>query len=194
MGTGGDVAQPASSAGPAAVLVAVTVTVTPVTRIGDGTPAPWDPPAHLVTTGVYAPVRLPVISGVATVLLGATMAAHSFNILLREVAFVRVHTASFGRSEEPGLERRFEIAYRTYAQNVPGVDPRDPPLTSRYIDTSVRHAMDGRRARIACALLFFSRAHELLKRWRRDAARFTHKAPEDDPIADLPPVISSTEV
>ena len=49
---------------------------------GDGTPAPWDPPRHLVINGLYGHVRNPLVEGVFCILLGESFLFGSFLLLL----------------------------------------------------------------------------------------------------------------
>ena len=91
---------------------------------GRGTPAPWDPPRHMVASGPFRWVRNPIYVGILLILLGeaaffgsrallawAVLAAFSFHLI---VVFM----------EEPGLRRRFGTEYDLYAANVPRWLPR----------------------------------------------------------------------
>ncbi len=88
-------------------------------RAGKGTLAPWSPPRHLVTIGLYRYTRNPMYVAVATILAGwallfwsAWLAAYAAIVA---IAFqLRV---VFG--EEPWLERTHGEQWREYAVRVP---------------------------------------------------------------------------
>jgi len=96
-------------------------------RVGQGTLAPWDPTRKLVAVGPYRYVRNPMITSVATMLLGETIIWGSWLIGLWFLVFVLVNHVYFVLSEEPGLERRFGQSYVAYKANVPRWIPRSTP-------------------------------------------------------------------
>jgi protein-S-isoprenylcysteine O-methyltransferase Ste14 len=86
---------------------------------GKGTLAPWDPPRHLVTGGLYRFTRNPMYFGVGLVLIGWAVGFASWGLLVYAlvvlVAFhlrVRVH-------EEPFLARAHAVEWRRYSAQVP---------------------------------------------------------------------------
>ena len=93
-------------------------------RVGRGTLAPWDPTRRLVVEGPYRHVRNPMISAVATVLLGEALLLGSTELLMWFALFLAINTAYFALVEEPGLERRFGDEYRKYRRTVPRWLPR----------------------------------------------------------------------
>lgn len=93
-------------------------------RVGEGTLAPWDPTPRLVSAGPYRFVRNPMITGVATILMGQSLLIGSRSIAEWTVAFVLINHAYFVLFEEPGLERRFGAAYARYRAEVPRWIPR----------------------------------------------------------------------
>lgn len=93
-------------------------------RVGRGTLAPWDPTRRLVTVGPYQHVRNPMISGVAAMLLGLTLVSGSALLAGWWAVFIAVNHVYFLTMEEPGLERRFGVAYREYKAKVPRWVPR----------------------------------------------------------------------
>ncbi len=95
-----------------------------IIQIGRGTLAPWSPAQKLVTQGLYAHMRNPMISGMLTTLLGEALLFHSVRILFWAVAFFIINTVYFTLSEEPGLVRRFGNEYLEYRKNVPRWIPR----------------------------------------------------------------------
>jgi protein-S-isoprenylcysteine O-methyltransferase Ste14 len=96
-------------------------------RAGQGTLAPWDPTRRLVAVGPYRHVRNPMISGVATMLLGEVLFWRSGRLALWACAFVLINHTYFLLSEEPGLQRRFGDSYRAYRAHVPRWIPRLRP-------------------------------------------------------------------
>lgn len=96
-------------------------------RIGKGTLAPWDQTSRLVVAGPYRHMRNPMITAVATLLLGEALFFGSLWILAWAGLFLVVNQVNFLIAEEPGLERRFGEEYRTYKRNVPRWSPRRKP-------------------------------------------------------------------
>jgi len=85
-----------------------------------GTPVPFNPPPKLVTTGPYAYIRNPMLTGVFIFLFG-------LGFLLRSISFVFIFTPFFillnvlelKAVEEPELERRLGKEYTEYKKRVP---------------------------------------------------------------------------
>ena len=85
-----------------------------------GTPVPFNPPPHLVTTGPYAYTRNPMLTGVFFLMFG-------FGILLGSVFLLFVFTPLFilincwelKYIEEPELEKRLGKEYIEYKKNTP---------------------------------------------------------------------------
>jgi len=95
--------------------------------IGQGTPAPWDPPQKLVIKGPYRHVRNPMITSVVLMLAGEAMVVQSWPIAAWGLFFFAANCVYFPLSEEKGLERRFGEDYRVYKANVPRWLPRLTP-------------------------------------------------------------------
>lgn len=93
-------------------------------RVGKGTLAPWDPTRKLVAVGPYQYTRNPMISGVATILVGEALAIGSWRLALWAATFITLNHVYFLLSEEPGLERRFGEPYAEYKRTVPRWIPR----------------------------------------------------------------------
>ena len=108
-------------------LLVMAQTIVTLIRIGRGTLAPWSPTSELVTGGLYAHVRNPMILGVIIVLLGEALVFGSPRILAWAVAVFAINTVYFALFEEPGLERRFGEKYREYKENVPRWIPKLRP-------------------------------------------------------------------
>ena len=106
----------------------VILTVSIFIRIGKGTLAPWSPTKKLVTIGVYAYVRNPMISGVLLILIGESVATLSRNIFIEAVIFFIINNIFFVFYEEPNLEKKFGEEYRNYKKNVPRWIPRFKPF------------------------------------------------------------------
>lgn len=105
-------------------LTLVAWCVTLFARVGKGTLAPWDPTNALVVVGPYRHVRNPMISGVAGMLLGEALFFGSAILAGWFLLFVLINHTYFVLSEEPGLERRFGVAYADYKRRVPRWLPR----------------------------------------------------------------------
>jgi len=86
---------------------------------GKGTLAPWSPPRHLVTVGLYQYSRNPMYVSVATMLAGWSLSFMSRSLAIYAgiviVAFhIRVIVA-----EEPWLARSFGAQWDEYRARVP---------------------------------------------------------------------------
>ncbi len=133
--SGGTSAE-ASVAGPDEVVlwlatVAATVglwlavwTVRLFATYGDGTPAPWEPPANLVVRGPYRHVRNPMISGVVLMLGAEALVLQSWPLAAWLAFFFAANAICIPLVEERGLENRFGDDYRAYKANVPRLIPR----------------------------------------------------------------------
>jgi protein-S-isoprenylcysteine O-methyltransferase Ste14 len=116
-------------------LVVLTQTIATFIRVGEGTLAPWSPPRKLITSGIYAYVRNPMILGVILILIGEGLALSSWRILTWAAIVFVLNEVYFPISEEPGLERRFGEEYREYRSNVPRWLPRLQPYRGDTHDT-----------------------------------------------------------
>jgi len=89
-----------------------------------GTPVPFNPPPKVVSTGPYAYVRNPMLSGIFIFLFG-------LGILLRSISLVFIFTPLFvlfnlweiKAVEEPELEKRLGKEYLEYKKKVPRFFP-----------------------------------------------------------------------
>lgn len=90
-----------------------------------GTPVPFNPPARLVTTGPYAYMRNPMLTGIFALLFG-------FGVLLGSVSLLVVFTPLFilinvwelKVIEEPELIKRLGEDYIEYRKRTPMFFPR----------------------------------------------------------------------
>lgn len=105
-------------------LTLIAKTVSALTRIGDGTLAPWSPTTKLVTSGIYGYVRNPMIMGVLTTLFGESISILSAPIFKWLIIFFIINNIWFFLYEEPNLEKKFGAEYRKYKKEVPRWIPR----------------------------------------------------------------------
>jgi protein-S-isoprenylcysteine O-methyltransferase Ste14 len=93
---------------------------------GRGTPAPIDPPKHLVIRGPYRVLRNPMYVSVLLVVLGWSVYLRSSPLLLYAGAlWVMVHIFVVA-IEEPSLRRRFGDPYVQYCRSVQRWRPTTP--------------------------------------------------------------------
>ena len=86
---------------------------------GRGTLAPWSPPRHLVTSGLYRYSRNPMYVGVSLVLVGWTVGYESRALgSYLAAVFIAFHVRVL-LYEEPWLARTFGAEWRAYAMRTP---------------------------------------------------------------------------
>ena len=102
-------------------------TVSLLTKFGEGTPAPWDPPQKLVVRGPYRFVRNPMITSVLFMLTAEALLLQSWPIFLWLLAFFLLNCIYFPLFEERSLEKRFGKDYLEYKKHVPRWIPRLTP-------------------------------------------------------------------
>ena len=86
---------------------------------GRGTLAPWSPPRHLVTSGLYRFSRNPMYVGVATILAGWAIGYESRALAVYAAIVAVAFHLRVVLYEEPWQERTFSAEWRTYAAQVP---------------------------------------------------------------------------
>lgn len=86
---------------------------------GKGTLAPWSPPLHLVTSGLYRHSRNPMYAGVLLILAGWAILYASTTLLLYALLVMMAFHLRIVHGEEPWLARTHGEAWRTYASHVP---------------------------------------------------------------------------
>ena len=86
--------------------------------VGKGTPAPFDPPRHLVVQGPYRWVRNPMYLGAGLALGAASLVYQSLGLLAFTVLFFAMTHLFVVGYEEPTLRRTFGEEYRTYCTQV----------------------------------------------------------------------------
>lgn len=92
---------------------------------GRGTPAPIDPPKHLVVRGLYRYVRNPMYVGVLLVIAGWAALFGSGTVLWYGVMIALVFHLFVILVEEPTLRRQFGEAYEAYRGTVPRWVPKE---------------------------------------------------------------------
>lgn len=111
---------------------------------GRGTPAPFDPPRHLVVKGLYRYVRNPMYLGMGMFLIGEALLFPDIRyemLLLVLVLWIAVNLFVV-MYEEPILHRLFGNEYRDYRHQVrrwiprlkPFDKPRSPAVPSPHLD------------------------------------------------------------
>lgn len=93
-------------------------------RVGEGTPAPFDPPKFLVRNGLYNFVRNPMYLGAISVFFGETILLQSFGLLIVVLVTFLLFHIFVVLYEEPQLKKRFGEAYEQYSKEVPRWFPR----------------------------------------------------------------------
>ena len=86
---------------------------------GKGTLAPWSPPRHLVTTGLYRFSRNPMYVAVALMLAGWALAFASWPIAIYAGFVIGAFQLRVVYGEEPWLARTHGSAWDEYRARVP---------------------------------------------------------------------------
>jgi protein-S-isoprenylcysteine O-methyltransferase Ste14 len=86
--------------------------------IGRGTPAPFDPPRHLVIGGPYRHVRNPMYLGAGVALAGAAVFYQTAALLAYAAAFLVIMHLVVVLYEEPTLRQAFGKDYDEYCRRV----------------------------------------------------------------------------
>ena len=86
--------------------------------LGQGTPAPFDPPRRLVVRGPYRFVRNPMYLGAGLALAGTALVYRSAAVLVYLIVLAAVTQALVICYEEPNLRRLFGTDYDAYRRHV----------------------------------------------------------------------------
>ena len=86
--------------------------------LGQGTPAPFDPPRRLVVRGPYRNVRNPMYVGAVLALAGAALCYQSIPLLCYAGLFGLIMHGFVVVYEEPTLRRTFGSDYEAYCGQV----------------------------------------------------------------------------
>lgn len=97
------------------------------TFIGQGTPAPIDPPKRFVAKGLYLIVRNPMYVGIILILTGESIAFESMKLLIYTVILWLVFHLFVIYYEEPTLRKKFGETYEEYLRGVPRWIPKGLP-------------------------------------------------------------------
>ncbi|MBM3120149.1 MAG: isoprenylcysteine carboxylmethyltransferase family protein [Chloroflexi bacterium] len=90
-----------------------------------GTPVPFNPPPKLITTGLYAYVRNPMLLGLFIFMLGLGVLLGSLSlILIFTPLFIVLNILYLKAVEEKELEKKFGQEYLEYKKRVPMFMPR----------------------------------------------------------------------
>ena len=85
-----------------------------------GTPVPFNPPPKLVTTGPYAYIRNPMLTGVFILLLGLGSLLQSVSLVfIFTPLFILLNVLELKTIEEPELKKRLGKEYIEYKKMVP---------------------------------------------------------------------------
>ncbi len=85
---------------------------------GRGTPAVYDPPRHLVVSGLYRRVRNPMYVGVLLALAGEALLSRSTSVAVYASALALVFHLHVVLREEPALRRSFPGDFAAYCAGV----------------------------------------------------------------------------
>jgi protein-S-isoprenylcysteine O-methyltransferase Ste14 len=96
-------------------------------QLGNGTPAPWDPPKSLVIKGPYRYVRNPMIIGMLCILTSEALLFWSLPLAYWTLIFFIANLVYFPLVEEKKLRMRFGTQYEEYTHHVPRWIPRFSP-------------------------------------------------------------------
>jgi protein-S-isoprenylcysteine O-methyltransferase Ste14 len=88
-------------------------------RAGRGTPAPYDPPRALVTSGMYRFTRNPMYVGVVTAIFGQALWLRSRDAAIYGVVVALMFQIAIVLYEEPRLTKVFGEEYLEYKKSVP---------------------------------------------------------------------------
>jgi len=90
-----------------------------------GTPVPFNPPPKLVTSGPYACIRNPMLTGIFIFLFGLGFAFQSISLLfVFTPLFILMNVMELKAIEEPELEMRLGKDYLEYKKNTPMFLPK----------------------------------------------------------------------
>ena len=91
----------------------------------EGTPVPFNPPPKLVTTGLYARVRNPMLTGVFVLLFGLGVLFRSISLVfIFTPLFILLNVWELKAVEELELEKRLGKDYVEYKKRIPMFIPR----------------------------------------------------------------------
>jgi protein-S-isoprenylcysteine O-methyltransferase Ste14 len=90
-----------------------------------GTPVPFDPPPKLITNGLYAYIRNPMLLGMFIFMLGLGLLFGSLSLIfIFTPLFIVINVLYIKAIEEKEMEKKFGPAYLEYKKRVPMFIPR----------------------------------------------------------------------
>jgi protein-S-isoprenylcysteine O-methyltransferase Ste14 len=90
-----------------------------------GTPVPFNPPPKLITTGLYAYVRNPMLLGLFIFMLGLGVLLGSLSLIfIFTPLFIVLNVLYLKAVEEKEMEKKFGQEYLEYKKKVPMFIPR----------------------------------------------------------------------
>lgn len=92
--------------------------------VGRGTLAPWNPPKHFVTVGLYRYVRNPMYVAIIILLIGWSIVTPSKWLLVYLAGLWIAFHLRVVLYEEPRLLTLFGVEWQAYRQKVPRWVPR----------------------------------------------------------------------
>jgi protein-S-isoprenylcysteine O-methyltransferase Ste14 len=113
--------------GPVLLLAGVAIVVRCLWEfgaVGEGTPAPIDPPKRLVVSGLYRHVRNPTYVGILLILLGEAVFLGWRSLFFYTAGAAVIFHLFVVLWEERTLRQRFGDAYADYCRAVPRWIPR----------------------------------------------------------------------
>jgi protein-S-isoprenylcysteine O-methyltransferase Ste14 len=93
-------------------------------RHGRGTPLPADSPRHLVTRGLFARMRNPIMAAELCIIWAEALYLASLGVVLYAAVITLLAHLMVVRVEEPELRKRFGKSYEDYCRRVPRWIPR----------------------------------------------------------------------
>lgn len=109
------------------LVMAAVITLWPVYRFFRvrGSPVPINPPQELVTTGMYARVRNPMVLGWIILMFGLGLLLNSISLMFIFTPFFLIINILYLKTiEEKELEKKFGQQYVKYKKAVPMFFPR----------------------------------------------------------------------
>ena len=96
-----------------------------------GTPVPFNPPPKLITTGLYAYVRNPMLLGLFLFLLGLGVLFGSLSLIfIFTPLFILINVLYVKGIEEKEMEKKFGGKYLEYKKKVPMFIPKPEAIRS----------------------------------------------------------------
>lgn len=90
-----------------------------------GTPVPFNPPPKLITTGLYAYIRNPMLLGLFLLMLGLGVLFGSLSLIfIFTPLFILLNVLYLKAIEEKEMEKKFGEEYLEYKKKVPMFIPR----------------------------------------------------------------------